>query len=609
LYGGSAYFDGTGDYLTINHPTNFFLTGAFTIEAWIYVSGSLPSTAQIFGSNNNGATQWSVSIGSNSNWGLWFYYGSYGANQSEKFTGIIPPTNTWTHIAISRDASNNWYFFQDGIKRNVSTFGQGISWSDSISFNTANTVYVGGNSAGGAQFTGYISDLRVTKGAAVYTSSFIPPTRTLSNYSTSNPSVLLLNMNNGGIVDNHSSVVLETVGNTQLAPQDPYAGSYYSNYFNGTGDYLTLPASAGFGFGTGDFTVEMWIYPTSNKVTQFLFDTRDSGASTGTRYVLALNNTTSMYPIVSVGNTTILTSSQVVSIGSWYHIAVSKASGTVKLFINGVQVGSATSNIDVGASSGPAIGTTGDARGTYDGYFAGYISNVRVVKNQALYTGTFTPSTTPLTAITNTTLLTCQSNRVIDNSSNALTITRAGSPVVKLNNPFQSNSGKSVYFDGTGDWLYIPYNPIYNLNTATPFTIEMWAYFNVINTGDNGLLAKRGAGNEWQLNMNAATGYLNFWNGTSTFQSNIPVAANQWYHLATTWDATTLRFFVNGVMSGNTHTTLTITPSTNPLYVGYLGPTGAAPMNGYLKDLRFTKGVARYTENGQIDLTQTLSIK
>jgi hypothetical protein len=66
----------------------------------------------------------------------------------------------------------------------------------------------------------------------------------------------------------------------------------------------------------------------------------------------------------------------------------------------------------------------------------GYISNLRVVAGTALYTSAFTPSTTPLTAVSGTSLLTCQSNRFIDNSSNAFTITRNGDVSVQRFSPF-----------------------------------------------------------------------------------------------------------------------------------------------------------------------------
>ena len=117
-----------------------------------------------------------------------------------------------------------------------------------------------------------------------------------------------------------------------------------------------------------------------------------------------------------------------------------------------------------------------------------------------------------------------------------------------------------------------------------------------MSASDHGIIGKRAAENEWQFNIHPSYGYLNFWNGATTYQSGITLAANTWYHVAVTWDGTTLRFFVNGVI-GTTHTGVTITPSTNQVIVGGTGPGASGLFTGYIDDLRITKGVARYTAN------------
>ena len=73
--------------------------------------------------------------------------------------------------------------------------------------------------------------------------------------------------------------------------------------------------------------------------------------------------------------------------------------------------------------------------------------------------------------------------------------------------------------------------------------------------------------------------------------------ANQWYHVAVCRSGTDTRIFVNGTQSGAT-TTINKTlcaDNVRPLTIGADVGGNAQAMNGYIDDLRFTKGVARYT--------------
>src|SRR6185503_4001981 len=114
------------------------------------------------------------------------------------------------------------------------------------------------------------------------------------------------------------------------------------------------------------------------------------------------------------------------------------------------------------SSSIPASAVTIGAPTTHlNNFLNGYISNLRVVNGTAVYTAAFTPSTSPLTAITNTVLLTCQSNRFVDNSTSAATFTPSGTITVQRFNPFGDNGtpyspspyGGSCWFDGSSGYL------------------------------------------------------------------------------------------------------------------------------------------------------------
>jgi hypothetical protein len=131
---------------------------------------------------------------------------------------------------------------------------------------------------------------------------------------------------------------------------------------------------------------------------------------------------------------------------TWYHVAYQRTSGTHSCYINGV---AATSYVTVNnlnyTTSAMAIGGANSGATRYD--FTGYISNLRIVKGLAVYTGAFTPPTSPLKATqssgtniaaitTQTSVLTCQYNTLFDASTNKITLTKVGSPDMVNMYPF-----------------------------------------------------------------------------------------------------------------------------------------------------------------------------
>jgi uncharacterized protein YodC (DUF2158 family) len=214
--------------------------------------------------------------------------------------------------------------------------------------------------------------------------------------------------------------------------------------------YLTAPANAGFNFGTDNFTLELWVYPTN--------------LAAGTGDVLVLENG-SAYMIIGQGNTdgrvranwndtpttgspfnSITSASGTLAQNSWQHICTMRSGTSYSLFINGVCRASATSagigTAQMGSSALPW--TIGSDSGS--NRFNGNISNIRIVKGSLVYafgttvgTTYFTPPTTNLTAITNTQLLLNtpnDENFLKDSSTNNLTIVNTGSVVSSPLNPF-----------------------------------------------------------------------------------------------------------------------------------------------------------------------------
>lgn len=168
--------------------------------------------------------------------------------------------------------------------------------------------------------------------------------------------------------------------------------------------------------GTGDFTIECWYNARSfSGSNNYLFDLGTNGTRVqfyNNQIYFNAGGATSVAASAGVGFNT----------GTWYHLAMVRSGTTVTGYINGTAVASMTYSANM-TDNKCTIGSHGGSGGP--GRFWGYISNFRVVKGTAVYTANFTPPTSPLTAIANTSLLTCTENSgttISDLSSNNFTI-------------------------------------------------------------------------------------------------------------------------------------------------------------------------------------------
>ena len=190
--------------------------------------------------------------------------------------------------------------------------------------------------------------------------------------------------------------------------------------FDGDGDYLSLSTTSDFAFGTGDFTVEFWAWIESSQSStlQPIFD-NDYNSAGG--LAIAIRHSDSRIFVGDNGSGLNLCQFNApFALNSWNHFAVVADSGTYKAFVNGTScslgLGSATV-VDTSRSSGTT--EIGRLVGQTSLDAAAFISNLRVVKGTALYTSNFTAPTEPLTDVTNTKLLCCNSST----SATASTVT------------------------------------------------------------------------------------------------------------------------------------------------------------------------------------------
>jgi hypothetical protein len=248
---------------------------------------------------------------------------------------------------------------------------------------TAYTFTQNGFSVGNKS-VGYFSGTRYVVGTAVYDPTLTTLTVPTAPLTADINTQLLLNGTNAGMFDSAMKNNLETVGNAQVSTSVVKYGRG-SMSFDGTGDYLTVPSSPQDNFGTGDFTIEFWVYLNSIAGQPFLFDQRTADVQfTPCLYSSGTGNGIFSYFLNGADR---ITASTALTTGQWYHIALCRGSGNTKLFYNGTQTGSTYVDSGTYVSGRLVIG----ARYNFILNLNGYIDDFRVTKGIARYTSNFTP--------------------------------------------------------------------------------------------------------------------------------------------------------------------------------------------------------------------------
>ena len=321
--------------------------------------------------------------------------GSGGGGGTTSLTGITFPyvsgSNVYT-LSQSAVAANDLLLSVNGVVQTPTT-----DYTVSASSVTFTDSYPSGSSVNvrylvTATSSSFVDLANIVLTGTTTGDAYYPQVAALLHFDGTNGSTV--------ITDNSKNNLAFTVnGDSKISTaQSKFGGA--SLLLDGTGDYISSPSTSDLAFGTGDFTIEFWMYSSdvSSATQRGVFQTSNTAGGLKTTYttgvvlVQGLNGSTAnlnggLY--VNVCGTVLGSSVAVVSVNTWYHIAIVRNSGTSTLYVNGTSVGSAT--------------TTGNCSGTYlaiGGYYntsylyQGYIDELRITKGYARYTGNFTPSTT-----------------------------------------------------------------------------------------------------------------------------------------------------------------------------------------------------------------------
>jgi hypothetical protein len=521
-------------------------------------------------------------------------------------TGITLSLNTWFHLVVTRQ-SGTVRIFLDGVLR--------YTVANSTNFSATGITYLGGIAGFSQAWSGYLSNIRVVNGGVptlyqttsttLNTLIFTPPTTPLLTTSQGAPGTnTVLTCQSNRFVDNGTSALTITPTNSPTAiSSSPFSTSGPGQYpaiqwggsmqFNGTNQTLSLN---GVTLSNSTFTAEAFIYPTATiSSTRMVVGSWDG--STQLSWFLGVGATNALFfEATSVGTYTtvvsIISANNVIAVNAWNHIAVVRNGNVFTTYVNGTSVGTATNSLTIfnGAAQTKIGGNTNNQ------YFLGNISNTRVVVGTALYTANFTPPTQPLTAVTNTQLLTCQGSAV-DSSTNNFTITNNNAVTGATLGPFViPGSTGSAYFDGTGDYLTLTGSSNLAFGTNN-FTIECWFYLTALPAANQIIYDGRASGGTSTLApalyVASTTNVLSYFtNNAVRITGTTALRVGQWNYVVVSRVSGTTRMFLNGAQEGSNYTdaNVYINGASRPIIGAAGDSTGAGPVNGYISNLRVLNG-------------------
>jgi len=580
--------DNQNIYAAYNNADTAFGTSDFTVELFAFFS--------VAPGSGDYANVFDFRTGGNTNH-IDLYFGDsskrlvYFAGGNTIFTSSTDlPIGEWVHLALVR-ASGTTTLYQNGVSVG--------SASDSTNFSAA-IFRFGSRYTDNFGMTGSISNTRVVKGSAVYTSAFTPATSPL----TAITNTVFLSAQGNRFVDNSGSA--HTVSGVK-SPAVSAFGSFLTSevydagvngasaYFDGAISELNTPDTSDFGFGTGDFTWEAWIYAldTTGINSPYIFDFR-AGGNTGNGSFYINNTNSGRLEYYGSG---VVQGNTAVPLNQWVHVACVRSGTTVKFYQGGLEVGSGTISGDLG-SSGQLV--VGDYIVNNNNNFKGHISDVRVVKGTAVYTSAFTPPTAPLTAITNTKLLLNMADGQAIDSAAQNNLTLFGT--AKTSTTQSKFGGASLLLDGNSDYANFPEAGANDIDGSGDWTAEFFWRFNNNTSPIYQMLLTKGFGLQIYT-INGALAIALSANNSGTYfistTGGTTLSNDTWHHVALVKNGTSYKVYLDGTHETNLGGTNSSTVGTGggSWHIGAIeGAELTYPANGYMDEVRISR-LARYTAN------------
>lgn len=357
--GGSGYFNGSAYFEANASYPAFIIYADFTIEGWAKYTSAIGGYQTIF------------ELGDYSN-GILFRPSDdaiYINNSNYASAAAHFKINTWTHWVMQRRGTQVTMYL-NGIPRLYATVSGTINTG-------GGPLRIGSSRHAVQPFPGHIGNVRFSNGTAVYSGPFVPP---LVPPTATTSTVQLFNFTNGAVIDQTSRHAVTTVGNAKRSTAIKKFGNS-SVYFDGTGDWLLIPASDTTKL-AGNFTIEFWVYAVawSGQMGMVTITNTSSSGSDGLAIYFDTANKISFW-VNGNGGTATTTATYTTS--TWYHIALVRNVSTNTLYVNGL---ASASNSITPTVSTPAIGVGRLYNDNTSFSLNGYIDDLRITNGIARYT-------------------------------------------------------------------------------------------------------------------------------------------------------------------------------------------------------------------------------
>ena len=433
----------------------------WTWAGWVKRS-SFGSRQHVFGAVSSGSSFGSFEFNADDE--LRFYDNTLGDSNAIVFeTGrVFRDPSAWYHIVVALDSTagtdaERIKLYVNGVQEESSSFstgptvgsnGEGLTNSNNVGHNIGSWT----PASSSLNLNAYLADVYFVDGSALSPTSFgafdSSGVWQAAEYSGT------FGTNGFHLLDfaNESTIGHDSSGNNNDFTANNLTNDSVTTLtgvaFDGADDYLTLAGSSDFAFGTGDFTVEWFMLcsdSTANGVYNRIFCNDGPTGDSDGNLQFNIDEPTGKLVIWKGTTPNVLLGTTNICDGKWNHVAVTRSGTTLRIFVNGTQDASTTNSTNWGThNSGSPRLHIGSRNGSGD--YKGLLSNYRVIKGTALYTSNFTVPTTPLTNVTNTKLLCCQSSSSVTAATvSPVTITAVND--VSVSTRSDSSANNDVLFD------------------------------------------------------------------------------------------------------------------------------------------------------------------
>lgn len=183
-----------------------------------------------------------------------------------------------------------------------------------------------------------------------------------------------------------------------------------------------------------------------------------------------------------------------------------------------------------------------------------------------------------------------------DSSLSTHTVTATGN--AQIDTAYSKFGDGSLYMDGTGDYLTLDGSSDFAFGTGD-FSIDFWARLNTTGVAmyfyDSRPSSTQGA--YAGISVSASNVVVYVANSAARITGTTAMSTGIWYHIAATRTGTSTKLFLNGTQEGSTYTDSTnyINPASRPLIGGHGFGVGTNSFNGWMDEIRVSKGIARWT--------------